>query len=121
MLFIVEPRALVKGAISVTVGAVTLSFVVNPFAFIDIAVRVHKLALAIGFVALPLAFVFAAVRPQLRALAIAHSRQPLARVHSAILKREWSFGNSPVLVSLFVLVLILVIDGFPACCLHGLL
>lgn len=73
MLDVIEPDALVHGAISAMEDSVAIRFVVEKFSFVEVAIRVPKNALSVRLVVFPLALVLGAVLPHLDTEAVSHT------------------------------------------------
>ena len=79
-LLVVDPVAVVLGAVEVDVLASTVGLVVHPLPLIDIAIRVNESTVPIGAVAVPVALVVGAIVPDLLTAATALAVEPLAFV-----------------------------------------
>lgn len=88
------------------------SFVVNPFSFIYVTIRMNKFALTVRLIVSPLTFIPRTIWPQLVTEPIPHTIEPLSSVHCPIFQCEWTFSNSSVLISLFI---IFIFIGFLNC------
>lgn len=102
VLLVVEPLALVVGAVRVGVGSHTLSFIVHPLSLVNVSICVNKFSLTICFVITPLSFITTAIGPELSANAVAHAIEPLASVGSSVAQSVGTLGHASILVGLLI-------------------
>eukprot|EP00420_Gonyaulax_spinifera_P031418 CAMPEP_0197876648 /NCGR_PEP_ID=MMETSP1439-20131203/5565_1 /TAXON_ID=66791 /ORGANISM="Gonyaulax spinifera, Strain CCMP409" /LENGTH=145 /DNA_ID=CAMNT_0043495943 /DNA_START=530 /DNA_END=964 /DNA_ORIENTATION=- len=84
MLLVLDPLAVVLGAVRVLVDAMAMRHVVQPLTLVDVTADVLETALAPRLVVCPLALVTGAVWPLLDAMAVPQVSEPLAGERGAI-------------------------------------
>ena len=106
MLLVIDPVALVLGAVRVSVLAKAVRLIVDPMSVVNIAVGVNKSATTVSLVSLPVTLIDAAIRPNLISFAVLLIRLyvPFAFISCAV---RQSHHLSMLLVHIWLVFLIL--------------